>query len=230
MGMTREERKAKAYLQRLLRTNGYPTYAKILEKFDVNYTSDPNAVAYMEPSTGRIVINRELDSRQASVIVRHEILHNYLKHEKRLLDSLARKRGLDRKELEGTALEDLDKELKRQLYRNSNFNIAADYEISNRGYTEKDKDDVRAIQIGGRIVSGLVTEDKHPDWTELSVEEMYDKIEQEMEDAKKNADMDDEDDYIKGLLVNPETFVDPFNKVVYNKKWAKNWAKVLGRA
>ena len=58
MGMTREVRKAKAYLSRLLKSNGYPTYAKILGKFDVNYTNDPNTVAYMEPGKGKIVINR----------------------------------------------------------------------------------------------------------------------------------------------------------------------------
>lgn len=211
MSMTREERKAKAYLQRLLRTNGYPTYAKILDRFDVNYTSDPNAIAYMVPGQGKIVINRGLDAKQASVTVRHEILHEYLRHEQRLLDNLAKRQGINRKELDDTALEDLDKELKKHLYKDDTFNYAADYEISNRGYTEKDKDDIRAIQINGRIVSGLVTEDDHPDWTELSVEEMYDKLEKEREEERKKA----MEDGIKGFFIDETTFVDPVSGVVY---------------
>lgn len=209
MGMTREERKAKSYLMRLLRTNGYPTYAKILDRFDLNYTSDPNSIAYMLPGKGVIVINRAVDARQASVLVRHEILHEYLKHEKRLLDHLAKKEGIDRNTLTDIPLEDIDKELKKKLYKNDMFNIAADYEISNRGYTERDKDDVRAIQINGRILSGLVTEDDHADWTEMSVEEMYDLLEQEKQSQ--------EDEPIMGVFENGY-FIDPFGGVVYGKK------------
>jgi hypothetical protein len=213
MGMTREERKAKYYLERLLRSNGYATYAKILDRFDVNYTSDPNSVAYMLPGKGVIVINRGVDAEQASVLVRHEILHEYLKHEKRLLDSLAKKRGLNRSELEDTPLKELDDELKQQLYSNQDFNIAADYEISNRGYTEKDKDAVRAIQINSRIVSGLVTEDDHPDWVNLSVEEMYDKLAEERANQPPPV--------IKGILMNrggKQVFLDPVGGVMYGKK------------
>ena len=214
MSMTREERKAKAYLQRLLRTNGYPTYAKILDRFDVNYTSDPGAIAYMVPNEGKIVINRGLDSRQASVTVRHEILHEYLKHEKRLLDHLAKRKGIDRSALEDAALKDLDNELKKQLYSSDVFNYAADYEISNRGYTEKDKDDIRSIIFNGRVVSGLVTEDDHPDWVEMSVEEMYDALEKERKEAEKAA----LDTPIKGFM-SPDGnfFVDPVKGVMYGK-------------
>ena len=192
MGMTKEERRAKDYLCHLLKTNGYPTYAKILDKFDVNYTSDPNTVAYMEPGKGRIVMNRGLDAKQASVIVRHEILHEHLKHEKRLLNNLARKRGLDRDKLDDMSLADLDKELKQELYGDQTFNIAADYEISNRGYTEDDKDDIRNILLNGQILTGLVTEDDHPDWVDLSVEEMYDKLREDRQNQQQNQDSGDQ--------------------------------------
>lgn len=209
MSMTREERKAKSYLIGLLRTNGYPTYAKILDRFDFNYTRDPNAIAYMLPGKGVIVINRAVDARQASVLVRHEILHEYLKHEARLLDHLAKREGIDRSTLTGIPLEDLNKKLKNLLYRNGLFNIAADYEISNRGYTEKDKDDVRAIQINGRVLSGLVTEDDHADWVEMSVEEMYDLLEQEK--------LEQENAPISGIFDNGY-FIDPFGGIIYGKK------------
>lgn len=213
MNMTQEERKAKDYLLRLLRTNGYPTYAKILDRFDFHYTSDPNTVAYMIPNKAVIVMNRGVDAEQASVLVRHEILHEYLRHEQRLLDSLARKRGLDRAALSDTPLAELDAELKRQLYSNQDFNIAADYEISNRGYTEKDKDAVRAIQINGRIVSGLVTEDDHPDWVDLTVEEMYDKLAEERRNQPPPV--------IKGVFTTHNgkpVFIDPMGGVIYGKR------------
>ena len=207
--MTREERRAKDYLMHLLRSNGYPTYARILDKFDINYTSDPNTVAYMEPGKGRIVMNRGLEARQASVIVRHEILHEHLKHEMRLLNNLARKRGIDRKALEGIPLEDLDKELKKELYGDQTFNIAADYEISNKGYTDRDKRDVRGILINGRIVSGLVTEDQHPDWVDKTVEQMYDLLEEEREYQRNQP--------IPAVFIDDTTFLDPFTGVTYGK-------------
>ena len=53
------------------------------------------------------------------------------------------------------------------------------------GYTELDKKNIRRIVINGAKLSGLVTEDRHPDWVGLSFEEMYDRLEQEMEKSDK---------------------------------------------
>ena len=78
-------------------------------------------------------------------------------------------------------------------------NIAGDYEISNRGYTEQDKRIARSIMLNGKVLSGLVTEDQHPDWVDLSFEEMYDRLasdmsqeEQEMSSALDNQNPDSE--------------------------------------
>lgn len=178
--MTREEKIAKQYLRRVLNTDGYPTYSKIFEKFDFNFTNDPGVVAYLDPKKGVIVANRGLNENQISTIIRHEILHDYLRHEKRLLDKLAKDRGLNPDELDDIAIKDLEKD----LYSNADFNIAADYEISNRGYTDKDKKTVREIELNGRQLSGLVTEDDHPEWVELSVEEMFDELRKERKKVK----------------------------------------------
>ena len=154
----------------------------------------------MDPRTGNITVNKGLDEDQVSVIIRHEILHNFLKHEKRLLNHLAEKTGLD-----PNALDDMNlKELRSALYSDDTFNIAADYEISNRGYTESDKRVARAIKLNGQLLTGLVTEDKHPDWVDLSVEQMYDKLKA---DPERNT--------INGLLMDPTTFVDPMTGVTY---------------
>lgn len=180
MAMTREEKAAKFYLSRLLASDGYPTYAKIFSRFELNLTNDPSVIAYMRPDKGIIVINRGLDENQASVTIRHEILHDYLQHEKRLLDKLAKDRHINPDDLDDLTIDDL----RRDLYSNQDFNIAADYEISNRGYTEKDKKNIRNIVLNGRILSGLVTEDDHPDWVDLSVEEMFDKLRKEKQKMK----------------------------------------------
>lgn len=195
--MTREEKSAKYYLSRLLSSDGYPTYAKIFSRFDLHLTSDPNVIAYMEPTKGTITINRGLDENQASVTIRHEILHDYLQHEKRLLDKLAKDRGINPDDLDDLTINDLRKD----LYSNADFNIAADYEISNRGYTDKDKQNIRNINLNGRILSGLVTEDEHPDWIDLSVEEMFDKLKKEKQKMKP------EDNAIMGAFDGDDVFI-----------------------
>lgn len=188
MSMTREERNTKEYIQNKLAKEGYPTYASLFGNFDLNLTQDPMTVGFMEPSKGRIVLNRGLDEDQVSTIVRHEILHQYLEHERRLLKHLADEHNLDFNKVDDNSLKDL----KNKLYSNDLFNRAADYEISNRGYTDKDKDNVRNILLNGEILNGLVTEDDHPDWIDLSVEEMYDKLREEAQ--QNNEDQEDSGD------------------------------------
>lgn len=188
MSMTREERATKEYIQNKLAKQGYPTYASILGNFDLNLTRDPNTVGFMEPGKGRIVLNRGLDENQVSVIIRHEILHQFLEHERRLLKHLANEHNLDFDKVDDNSLNDL----KRKLYSNDLFNVAADYEISNRGYTEDDKEDIRNILLNGQILSGLVTEDDHPDWVDLSVEEMYDKLREDKQNQQQNQDSGDQ--------------------------------------
>ena len=178
MAMTRREQIAKDQIIRTLQKSGYPTYASLLDLFHVNLTEDPNVVAYMEPGKGRIVINSGLNIDQVSTIVRHEILHEYLNHHKRLINKLAKERGLDPDKLDDLSI----KELENSLYSNKAFNIAGDYEISNRGYTDNDKRIARSILLNGKRLKGLVTEDDHPDWVDKSLEDMYDLLRDEMKD------------------------------------------------
>lgn len=196
MSMTLEERKAKKYLWEHLRKEGYPTYAKIFYNFDFHFTDNPNAVGFLDNKDGSITLNRELDVESCSVVIRHEILHAYLQHHKRMIAHLAKQRGLDPDKLDDLSLN----ELLRDIYMDPDRldNIAGDYEISNRGYTRKDKAAVRRILINGRTVSGLVTEDDHPDWTDLSIEEMYDKL-NEIRQTRVT----------RGFLLDDTTFVAP---------------------
>lgn len=179
--MTKEERATKEYLAEKLGEQGYATYAKLFMLFDLRLTSDPRYIGFMEPGQGRITLNRTLEEHQMLLTIRHEILHEYLSHEMRLLDHIAEKNP-------DVAADEVS--LKEILYQDDVFNIAADYEISNRGYTERDKKDIRNIKFNGKIVSGLVTEDQHPDWIDYSVEDMYDLLRDERDQARQDAQQD----------------------------------------
>lgn len=188
MGMTNEEKRAKREIIKRLIKDGYRKYAALLDGrdldtnkkvdsgFDLNLTRKPGVTAYIQVDKGRIVINRLFDIEAVSVVIRHELLHGFLQHQKRLINHVAQSRGLDPDKLDDLTQE----ELKNYIYSSSSpFNVVADFEISNRGYTDKDKDIIRNMVLDGEIISGLVTEDHFEDWTDLSLEEMWDKAMEE---------------------------------------------------
>lgn len=202
MAMTKQEKLLKLWLIRKLKSQGYLTYAKILREFDVQLLSEnSSAVAYLDPAKGLFAMHPTLDDNQVSVIIRHEILHAYLQHEKRLLDKLAKEHNLNPNELDDLSI----KELKQELYSDKLFNIAGDYEISNKGYTEKDKEVVRNLIFNGRVVSGLITEDEHPDWVDMSIEEMFDELRKQKQQDKNSGD---DEKIVLGALQDETTFVD----------------------
>lgn len=176
--MTNNERATREYLADKLAEQGYATYAQLFELFDLRLISNPTVIGYMEPGMGRITLNETLDEHTLCLVIRHEILHEYLTHELRLIRHVAKQQGLDPEEIDNLQ----EQSLKDIIYGDSAFNIAGDYEISNRGYTEQDKKDIRRIRLNGEIVSGLVTEIDHPDWVDLPLEDMYDLLKQEMEE------------------------------------------------
>lgn len=196
MGMTLRDRAGKRYLWERLRQDGYPTYAKIFYNFEFHFTDNPTSVGYLDVEDGSITLNSELDVESCSVVIRHEILHAYLQHNKRMIAHLAKRLGLDPDKLDDLSLNKIMDILYNDPERLANY--AGDYEISNRGYTKKDKEAVRRILINGRTVSGLVTEDDHPDWVDLSIEEMYDRLE-EIRQTRVT----------KGFLLDETTFVAP---------------------
>jgi len=164
------EKAAKYQITQILRKQGYPTYAKLFDLFDLKLTDDPQTIGYMIPGKALIVINKNLNTNQVSTIVRHEILHEYFSHGPR-----------------GQAFEKAHANLKPN---HDLSNIAADFDISNKGYTDADKATVRSIALGDEILTGLVTEDQYPGWENLSYEEMYEKLlEQQQEDESQMQDL-----------------------------------------
>jgi len=193
MAMTKKDKEAQIYLSYRLREEHFDTYAKLFDLFEFWYfdwhdyiKTNPRlaqklmwSVAWMEPGKGRLCVNANLEEPMQLLAIRHEILHEYLDHELRLLEYLAEKYPDIAKAEKEQDVPDIT--LRDILYRDELFNIAGDYEISNRGYTEEDKDLTRHVKLNGQIVSGLVTEDKHPDWINLPIEDMYELLTDERE-------------------------------------------------
>ena len=175
MSMTKRDYLAKKEIRNILSQEGYPTYSYLIEDFEIHLTKDPKVIGYMIPNKGVIVLNDGLNLEQVSVIVRHEILHEFFNHAKRFENHVGK-----------------DAYDSRDEFTHRNMNIAGDYDISNRGYTETDKKNIRKIRLNGKTLPGLVTEDKHPDWVGLSVEQMYDRLMDQMKQEKEDmkADLD----------------------------------------
>lgn len=163
MKMTPLEQAAKKQISDQLNKQGYPTYSRLLDKLDlklIDVDKHPEDVAYLIPTKATIYINPNLDIKEVSTIIRHEILHEYLTHMAR--SEAYRKKDLKNKDIPHTLI-----------------NIAGDYEISNRGYTDQDKAIVRGLTINGNLLRGLVTEDDHPGWENKTFEEMLDLLKNE---------------------------------------------------
>lgn len=158
-----------------LRKEEHPTYGELLELFDVYITHDPNVVGYMLPGKAKIVLNGGLDIDQICTITRHEIMHEYLVHAMRDAEFI--------------------KKHPEYIADHNISNIAADYEISNRMYTDKDKSIARAIKLGDKTLQGLVTEDQYPGWEDMTFEEMYENLLKKQQEDKEE---------LKDLLQNME--------------------------
>lgn len=157
-------------------------YAKLASLFDFKLVDDkvlPTAAVY--PGLGLIIVNGNLDYSQIDAVVKHEMMHEWYNHQKRLEEYCA------------DHYEDLcawlkydaddvkkDKNLKSIVGRlHTISNYAGDYDISNRAYTDDDKKVFRALIHGAETLKCLVTEDDHPGWETLSYAEMMDKLVEE---------------------------------------------------
>jgi hypothetical protein len=197
-----KEKQLKRKLINLLRDDGkghrHAKYAERLEKFDIQIVplrADPNFTAAISFDRGIIFIgegflNDPATFYQLNVLLRHELAHNLLMHQIRMAYKLGEEANAHMS-------------LSASLFNLQN--IIADDEISNRKYSEEDKIIVRNMMLNGRLIGGLVTEDHRANWINMSIEEMYEKVCEEIEeietkllDGKSLEDIDAE---------NPEDFI-----------------------
>lgn len=165
--MNQREAMLKQLIFHDLLKDGYKTYAKLFNMFDLHIVNWPNFAAAVNVQKAVIYLEDGILRSDQSTLIRHEILHRWMEHFIRLQQHVGGKK-LTRREHELA-------------------NIAGDYDISNKGYTEHDKDIVRNLKINGIPFPGLVTELDHKDWVNLSFEEMYDRLVEESKQEQQQA-------------------------------------------
>ena len=145
---------------------------------------------------------------QMSMLIRHELSHNLLMHQIRMVKKLADKFP--------------ELKLRTSSSLHNLLNILEDFEISNKRYTDEDKLLVRNTYLNGQFISGLITEDSRANWADLSLEEMYDKIKEEIDKI-----------YVPGTKANKMNQADqPFGALEDDGNWwgEPDYNKILTNA
>ena len=185
--MTREERAVKRQLCQLLIDRGHRKYAERFWKLDFNIISSKKhpeftaAISFDDATvflsdgflgSGQGIFN------QLDVLLRHEMAHNLMMHQIRMMYVF--------KKLHANDPDEAYEHISYSSTIHELLNIIEDYEISNRRYSSADKDIVRNMQLNGKIIGGLVTEDDRG-WEKMSLEQMYEELSKEL--IKINSDI-----------------------------------------
>lgn len=136
--MTREELLLRKELVKLLIANNHPKFARRLAKFAVNIVElkdAPGFVAAISYDEGTVYISRGLllDQKtfnQLDVLMRHELAHNLLMHQVRLMRHLG---------------DELGERFSSSATLHQLLNIIEDWDISNTRYSEADKKIVKNL-------------------------------------------------------------------------------------
>lgn len=179
--MTDRERKVRKALCQLLIDKGHRKYAERFWKLDFNIVDSKKhpdftaAISFDEATvfisdgflgSGQGIFN------QLDVLLRHELAHNLMMHQIRLMYVF--------KKLHANDPDEAYEQIRCSASLHDILNCIEDFEISNKRYTSTDKKIVRAMQLNGRVISGLVTEDHRGSWQNMSLEAMYDELSKEL--------------------------------------------------
>lgn len=181
--MTRRERLVRKAIAQLLIKKGHVAFARRLYALDLNivplkYVHYIGGVAAINFDEATVYISEAfldfgLDSPifdQLDTIMRHELAHNIMMHQIRLLRILKSHFKND---------EQVNK-LKISCSFHELANTLEDFEISNTRYTEEDKKVVSMLRINNEIIPGLITEEHRQAWLNMSLEQMYHELVQEI--------------------------------------------------
>lgn len=178
--MTDRERKVKKRLCQLLVDKGHRKYAERFWKLDFNIIdskkhSDFTAAISFDEATVFIsdgfLGSGEAIFNQLDVLLRHEMAHNLMMHQIRMMHVF--------KKLHANDPDEAYEHIRYSASLHSILNIIEDFEISNKRYTAEDKKIVKNMQLNGEVIGGLVTED-HRGWDKMSLETMYDELTKEL--------------------------------------------------
>ena len=186
--MTDRERKLKKALCQLLIDKGHRKYAERFWKLDFNIIDSkkhPEFTAAISFDEATVFIsdgflgNGQGIFNQLDVLLRHELAHNLMMHQIRLMHIF--------KKLHADDPDNAYEHIRYSASLHEILNIIEDFEISNKRYTSEDKKIVRMMQLNGEIIGGLVTEDHRQSWQNMPVEAMYDELSKEL--IKINSDI-----------------------------------------
>ena len=179
--MTDRERSVKKHLCQLLIDRGHRKYAERFWKLDFNLVDSKKhpeftaAISFEEATvflsdgflgSGQGIFN------QLDVLMRHELAHNLMMHQIRLMHVF--------KKLHAKDPDNAYEHIKYSASLHEILNYIEDFEISNKRYTSEDKKVVRNMQLNGEIIGGLVTEDHRVGWENMPLEAMYDELSKEL--------------------------------------------------
>lgn len=179
--MTARERQVKKMLCQLLIDKGHRKYAERFWKLDFNIIDSkkhPDFTAAISFDDATVFISDGfLGSgqgifNQLDVLLRHELAHNLMMHQIRLMYIFKKIHAND----PDTAYE----HIRYSASLHEILNYIEDFEISNKRYTSADKSVVRIMQLNGRVIGGLITEDLRSGWENLSLEAMYEELSREL--------------------------------------------------
>ena len=178
--MTDRERQVKKALCQLLIDRGHRKYAERFWKLDFNIVDSKKhpeftaAISFDEATvflsdgflgSGQGIFN------QLDVLLRHEMAHNLMMHQIRMMHVF--------KKLHANDPDEAYEHIRYSASLHEILNIIEDFEISNKRYTDEDKRIVKNMQLNGEVIGGLVTED-HRGWDKLPLETMYNELSKEL--------------------------------------------------
>ena len=178
--MTDRERKVKKALCQLLIDKGHRKYAERFWKLDFNIVDSKKhpdftaAISFDEAtvfiSDGFLAGNQGIFN-QLDVLLRHEMAHNLMMHQVRMMHVF--------KKLHAHDPDEAYEHIRYSASLHNILNIIEDFEISNKRYSAEDKKIVRNMMLNGRVIGGLVTED-HRGWDKMPLESMYDELSKDL--------------------------------------------------
>lgn len=184
--MTKEERLLRKKLVELLVKNHHVKYAKRLALFDINIVplnvkGGKDFTAAISFDEGVIFISEgflqdEAIFFQLDVLMRHELAHNLMMHQIRMMHVF---RDIYAKDDPDEAYA----QIKSSASLHTILNWIEDFEISNKRYSDADKKIARQLELNGRVINGLVTEDHRDSWMDMSLEDMYTQLSTELENV-----------------------------------------------
>ena len=186
--MSAEERQVKKELINLLISKKHPKYARRFVDFDFNLVDHKEfpdftaAVSFDDAtvflSTGFLGSGPAIFN-QLDVLLRHELAHNLMMHQVRMMYIYKQKHSDDPEAAASS--------LSASMSLHKLMNTIEDLEISNKRYSAADKKIVHYMTLNGRLIGGLITDELRPAWVDMSLEDMFKELEAEV--TKINTDI-----------------------------------------